>query len=115
MAQITYASMELTPREQFKILNGKCESLKNCIGNTYDIVGYAKLDTENKDGTPVELVVFITESGECIATNSKVCIKSFEAMVEAFGTPTVDTPITEVQVIEGTSKNGRTFLDITLA
>lgn len=115
MAQITYTSRELTPREQFKILNGKCKSLKNCIGNTYDIVGYVKLDTENKDGTPIKLFVFITESGECIATNSKVCIKSFEAMVEELGTPTADNPITDVLVVEGTSKNGRNFLDITLA
>ena len=115
MATITYASIELNQRDKFKILNGKCESLRKCVGNTYDIVGYAIVNAEDKDGTPVELYVLITDQSECIATNSKVCIASFKAMVEAFGEPTDASPITDVLVVEGSSKSGRTYLDLTLA
>lgn len=99
---------------RFKMLNGKCDRLADCVGNVFDIVGYMIVENE-RDGETVTILDILTSDGRAIGTNSATVRRTFEAMLESFGNPTEETPFTGIVVTSKPSAKGRSFLDIDFA
>lgn len=99
----------------FRMMNGKCEKLRECVGDTVDIVGYAIIEQKNTDGEETEILYLAFNDGRIAATSSPTVRRTFEAMVTAFGAPTDETPLVNVVIVEAESKKGRNFLDIDFA
>lgn len=102
------------PKIRFKMLNGKCDRLADCVGNVFDIIGYMLVESD-RDGDIVTILDLYTADGRAIGTNSATVRRTFEAMVESFGEPTEETPLTGIVVISKPSAKGRSFLDIDFA
>ena len=96
---------------RFKMLNGKCDRLADCVGNVFDIIGYMLVESE-RDGETATILDIYTADGRAIGTNSATVRRTFEAMVEAFGAPTEESPLTGIVVTSKPSAKGRAFLDI---
>ena len=99
---------------RFKMLNGKCENLKEQEGTVFDIIGYMETEQGYEDDIRKILSIY-TNDGRVFGTNSATVIRTFEAMVESFGEPTEENPIKGVGVYAKTSAKGRTFLDLDFA
>lgn len=99
----------------FRMMNGKCDKLRECAGDTVDIVGHAVINQPNSDGDMKTILYLLFSDGRICATNSATVHRTFTAMVVAFGDPTEETPLKDVVIVESKSKNGRTFLDLDFA
>ena len=103
-------SGEFTPVEMFKMLNGKSPKMSRNVGVVFDCVGYLETAPDNEDEQSVLYVA--ADNGEIYATTSDTVRKTFRAMLDSFGEPTKDTPIKNVTILEGESRNGRKFIDL---
>lgn len=99
----------------FRMMNGKCEKLRDCAGDTVDIIGHAVIDQPNTDGELKTILYMMFSDGRICASNSPTVRRTFDAMVIAFGEPTESNPLKNVLIVEAKSKNGRTFLDLDFA
>ena len=109
---ITRESGNFTPEEKFRMLNGKCDTLKMHVGIVDDVTGYAYEPGSEQEDTPSILYIAFKIEG-IIATTSPTVIRTFFAMCEAFGDPTEEKPLKRVAVLEKDNTRGtRKFLDI---
>lgn len=115
MAQILESTGNFDSKTLFRMMNGKCEKLRDCIGDTVDIIGYAIIEQTNTNGDETEILYMAFKDGRIAATSSPTVRRTFEAMVTAFGAPTDENPLINVVIVESQSKKGRNFLDIDFA
>lgn len=101
----------LNNREVYKITqSGDALKIKDNVGRVFTITDYIHYeDADTSSGELRELAAFKTEEGEYFATNSATCIRSLMKMVETFG-----LPVTDVEIVQGTSRSGRTYYDLKL-
>lgn len=99
----------------FKILNGKCERLREAVGTVFDITGYVLSEQENADGEIVKILSITTDTGRVYGTNSPTVVRTFESMILTFPAPTPETPLTGITVRSCESKKGRTYIDLDFA
>ena len=83
----------------FRMMNGKCDKLRECAGDTVDIVGHAVIDQPNSDGDLKTILYLIFNDGRICATNSATVYRTFLAMVIAFGEPTEENPLKDVVIV----------------
>lgn len=102
-------------KTMFKILNGKCERLRDAVGTVFDITGYIASIQYNEDGDEVRILSICTDTGRIYGTNSPTVIRTFDAMLESFPAPTPENPLTGVTVISRESAKGRNYIDIDFA
>lgn len=108
--KIIETSGNLDKRQIYKFTNGKnLVKLSECDGMQFDIESYViYTDVNTKTNEEQELLAFATSDGDIITTNSATAMRSFRAMLEAFET----VPLTDVIVVSGQSRNGRTYYDL---
>ena len=113
MKQIIEKSRDLTKVEIYRLTSSNStQSIKNFENQIIEVDYWAKFtDTDDGTGTVTEILSIATKDGEYIATNSAVVIRSFDEMVEVFGTE----ELPPVQIVTGKSKNNRTYYNIRLA
>lgn len=102
-------------RLSFKILNGKCERLRDAVGTVFDVTGYVMSEQEDADGEPVKILSICTDTGRVYGTNSPTVIRTFEAMLLSFPAPTAESPLQGITVRSCESKKGRTYIDLDFA
>lgn len=76
------------------------------VGETVHVEAWAHFRQEKRDGGEQEVLAFITSDGEVFGTISTTFINRFLDIYEIFGFE--DFP--EIEIIGGTSKNGRQFV-----
>lgn len=97
----------------FRMLNGKCDTLKNHVGEVFNVIGYVSCETDDE-----KTILYIatenpdTSVREILATNSGTVKRTFAAMIISFGMPDETNPINNVVVTSGKSRNGRDFIDL---
>ena len=113
MKQIIKTSRDLTKVEIYRLTSSNStQSIKNFENQIIEVGYWAKFtDTDETTGQVTEILSIATKDGEYIATNSAVVIRSFDEMVEVFGSE----EIPPVQIVTGKSKNNRTYYNIRLA
>ena len=101
----------LTKKQIFNITNGASNKLSTYDGVVMTIVEYILYEDKNQQGQDQKLLAIVTEEGDIMTTNSATVIRSFESMIEQG----FELPITDVQIVSRTTKNGRTNYDIKFA
>lgn len=112
MTEVLRASRAFDSKTLFRMMNGKCEKLRDAKNETVDISGYAYINIADIDGDDKAILYFEFTDGRIYATNSPTVMRTFDSMVSAFGEPSPETPFCGVVIKEAKSRNGRNFLDI---
>lgn len=100
MVEIIKCSEELTDREKFKLTDSfGAERTSDHEGEVFSIVKYIIYKTVNKDGEPVTMLRFVTDTGTVIGTSSSLMIERFEKMLDMLG-----MPLEDVAIVSGVSK-----------
>lgn len=109
--QIISKSAGLNERQVFQVTqNGTAQKVKENNGRTFDVVEYVLYKDALEGEEERELVALVTSDGDVIASNSPTVIRQFKKMLDTF-----TLPITNVQIQQGTSKNGRAYYNLILA
>ena len=112
MKTIIKASRELTKIETYKLTSSNStQSIKGFENQIIEIDYWAKFTDADENGEVTEILSLATKDGEFIATNSSVVIRSFDEMIDVFGSD----ELPPVQIVTGKSKNNRTYYNIRLA
>lgn len=104
-------SAGLEKKQIFNVTNGQSEKLSTFDGVMITIKDYLLYEDLNQQGQPQKLLALVTEDGDIMTTNSSTVIRTFERMLEQ----EFELPITDVMVVSGTTKAGRTFYDLKFA
>lgn len=98
-------------REEFKLTNSKeAQKLSTAAGSVLELEKWIiYMDVDAKTGE-MQKVLTIEAAGEVFATVSKTFIDSFEKAADFF-----NNNIGAIQVISGTSKAGREYIDCQIA
>ena len=104
---------ELSKKQSYDLtMNPKTQKMLDAVGTVLDIAAWCHYkDNNGKDGAEQDIMSILTPEGEIYATNSETFRKDFFRMVDLFGPDGVDC----VEVITGTSKAGRPFVDCAYA
>lgn len=112
MKTIINASRELTKIETYKLTSSNStQSIKGFENQIIEIDYWAKFTDADENGEVKEILSLATKDGEFIATNSSVVIRSFDEMIDVFGSD----ELPPVRIVTGKSKNNRTYYNIRLA
>lgn len=101
---------DYTKREIYELTRSpKIQKMSDHVGDVLQVDRYLLYeDGENKD---VPIQILSIGSGETVlATNSPTVIKEFQGIVEL-----MEGDRFAVEIVSGTSKNGRTYLTVALA
>lgn len=103
--KIINASAELSGIDKYRLMQdmGR-QSMRDIIGSTVTVSKWAVYMDLDKDDNEIEVLSILTPEGEAFTTTSKTFIREFQKMLEYI--PDLDT----IEVAEGSSKNGRTFI-----
>lgn len=108
--KIINQSRELTTMEQYKLTKSKKSiSVKDAVGLSLQVDAWAEYEDQNTKGEAVQVLSIMTTDGSVYTTVSEVFRRSFMDIVETFGD---DMP--PVEIIDGTTKAGRTYYDCTV-
>lgn len=108
MKTIIAASKELTKTEKYLLTSSNAtSSIKGYEGQVIEVEAWCKFNDKADDGSETTILSFLTADGESIATNSKVVMKAFDEIVEAF-----ENELPPIEVTTGTSKNGRKYFNL---
>lgn len=94
--------------DMFRMMNGKCDKLKDHIGAIMDCIGYVLVQTDDEK----EILYIAADNGLVVATNSPTVKRTFSAMLLSFGAPSAEKPIKGIKVTSSMSAHGREFLDL---
>lgn len=108
MKTIIATSKELTKTEKYLLTSSNAtSSIKEFEGQIIEVEAWCKFNDQADDGSETTILSFLTTDGESIATNSKVVMRSFDEIVEAF-----EDELPPIEVTTGTSKNGRKYFNL---
>lgn len=89
-------------------------TMQSAADSMLDVVAYALFtDVNRKDGTITEVLSVLTPDGETYATISPTFKNDFFRIVEFFSNEGEAIPT--IKVVQGKSKNGRSFISCTIA
>lgn len=87
--------------------NPKMQKLSTAKGQRLTVIAYMLREEENNDGEIVKILSLKTKEGDLFATNSPVCIREFEAVIDCLDG---DEPEFDLAVIDGVSRGGRHYV-----
>lgn len=102
------ASEEFSKQDMYKLTHNRSVSLKDAVGKHLTIEAWLYYSDVNQRGTTVDVLVLSTDDGY-FSTISQTFINEFLDIVDAFPLPV------QVNIVGGTSKNGRDFITCELA
>lgn len=103
-------SRELTKMEQYKLTKSKkAISVKDAVGLSINVDAWCIYEDHNQKDETVQVLAVMDTEGSVYTTVSEVFTRSFLDIVETFGD---DMP--PVEIIDGTTKSGRTYYDCTV-
>ena len=112
--EIIKGSENLTKKEIYVLTMAQTAKMTEAAGQIVDIDRWAEFkDVDMKTGEERDVLSIMTADGEVFSTISKVFIEHFNDIVDLFGDDPDGLPA--VKVIQGKSKNGRQYLDVTVA
>ena len=83
--------------------------MKDCAGQVLKVDAYCLYEDVNGKGDQVTLLSIMSD-GEVFTTSSETFIDAFNGMIDVFG-----EEIPDIQVLEATSKNNRSYITCRLA
>lgn len=90
--------------------------LSTLSGQRIDVLHYAFYEDEKKEGEVTNILSMLTPEGEVFATNSDSVQREFLNVLEFFEDDlAADGGYIPIRIVEGKSKNGRTFYTCTYA
>lgn len=102
--EILRSSENLSKADMFKMVKDpKVRKIKEVGGEVLTVTDWVLYTDKNNKGDLVNLLAIKCEEG-CFATNSATFIQQFTEIVDFF-----DGSFSRIEVLEETSKNGRTF------
>ena len=102
---------EFTKGEIFNLTQGSdIDKVSDHVGEILNIKGWILYEDENIKGEIQTVLVFMEHDGTIMATISKTFIEQFEKMSEFMGDDDY-----KVQIVGGTSKNGREYISCKVA
>ena len=105
MAILVNYPVEMTAELKYDLMrNPQMMKLSLAKGQRLTVSAYMIRDDVNSDGEAVKILSIRTEDGDLYATNSPVCIREFEAIIECNPEATF-----EIMVLDGVSRNGRHY------
>lgn len=105
--KILAANRELTKEDQYFLTKSQdTMKMTDAVGSVLDLESWAIYEDENKNGETVELFALHTEDGDTYATNSQTFISAFRDILDVFD----PEEIKKLKIMDGQSKNGRTFI-----
>lgn len=105
--QIKAQSQEFDKVDLYQMTRGVTNSIKDCVGKIFQPTAW--LIYRPEDDEPMEILSIRDQDGEFYTTNSDTFKAEFQYIVQLMaGDPF------KIQVISGTSKNGRTYVSCTL-
>lgn len=116
--KIVAKSSELTIKDVYTMTKSpSIRRARDCQGARVGVAAWLLYDDERTDNNgevkSTRVLSIMDKDGDCMATNSSTFIRSFfecVAMCDEYG-----VPLSEIFVREGTSKNGRTYIDCEMA
>lgn len=105
MSIIVNYPAEMTPALKYDLMrNPQMQKLSTAKGQRLSVAAYMIREDTNSDGEVVKILSIRTTDGDLFATNSPVCIREFEAVIECNPDTTFD-----IAVMDGISRNGRHY------
>ena len=109
--KILNASRELSKREEYKLTAGKgVQKIQDSTGLVIDVDIWAEYEDVNAKGETVKVLSIMDKDGSIYTTVSETFKRSFYQIVEKWAGE--DLP--GILVLEGSTKNGRTYYDCTI-
>lgn len=97
----------LTNKQLYQLtMSPKAGKMKDARGGVVEIAAFCEYVDVDKDDNERTVLSILTPQGEILATNSPTFLDDFHRMVDLFG----PAGVTAIEVITGTSKNGREFV-----
>lgn len=105
----------MTTREQFMLTSApNMHKMQSAVDSIVEVYAYALYeDVNRKDGTVNEVLTVLTPDGEIFVTVSPTFKEAFLRIADFFCDAGETIPA--IKVLQGTSKNGRTFISCTIA
>lgn len=101
----------LTKKNMYDLtMSPKTQKMTTAKGSTLEVAAWCLYDDVDKDGEVRRVLSIQTPEGEIFATNSTTFQDDFFRMVDLF-----DGCVSAIEVISGTSKGGREFIDCAYA
>lgn len=109
--EIIRKSGELSKREIYNMTRSpEIQKMSDCVGEIVDVEKFVLYSDTNADGHDQEILSVMGKNGLVYATNSQTAKKEFLYIDDLMeGEPYA------VKIVNGTSKNGRTYITLTLA
>lgn len=105
--KVTKTSRELTKMETYRLTKAPdSQTVQNHVGGTFAVDAWCLYEDTNSRGEELEILSILTTDGEVFNTISETFKRSFLEVMEIFEGEEVN-----VEVISGTTKAGRTYLD----
>lgn len=103
---------EFTATEVYNAINN-AQSIKNEIdGTVFTVEKILIYEDTDSNGNIQTITVFVTDTGDILATNSGIIRSSLEEMIEILSDYDENIIGKQLKKISGTSKAGRSFNDI---
>lgn len=109
--KVLYQSRDLSRAEKAAVFFNQSTNLKDCAGQTIIVSAMVKYEDVNSKGDNVTIMAFLTDNDEVITTSSGTVMRSFERMVDGLEINLTKENV-PIKIIEGVSKNGRTYYDV---
>lgn len=93
----------------YRLTKDICNKMKDCAGQRLSVEAYCLYEDVNTKGDQVTLLSIMSE-GVVYTTSSQTFIDAFNDMIEVF-----EDDIPDIEVVEGTSKNNRSYITCRLA
>lgn len=107
---IVKTNKELDKKDIYKMtLSPSIKRMRDCVGSVIPVINYCIYTDKKSDGDEMTILSIMDEDGVCFATNSPTFHRDFERIVDIMGDESF-----EIEVISGTSKNGRDFITCAL-
>ena len=104
---IIVANKELNKEEQYFLTKSQdVQKMKEAVGSVLELESWCIYTDHNADGEEVELFAMRTVDNETFATNSMTFIRAFREILDIFE----PEEVIKLKVMDGVSKNGRTFV-----
>lgn len=108
--QVLEQNKELTKEELYFLTKAQdVQKMAEAVDSILDLTAWCIYLDHNSDGEEVELFSMRTTDGETFATNSSTFIRAFREILDIFSPEEVK----RLKVMNGVSKNNRTFVTCT--
>ena len=107
--EIIKSAGELNKKEIYALTRGKAQSLKDCAGMVITPGKWMLYTDQNSKGEDVEILSIMDVDGEVYTTTSPTFKDEFDYIAGL-----MDGEDYQIEVYNGTSKSGRTFINCSL-